>query len=101
MSAPDQIRERLEAATIFHPVPHRAVINTAGDRHGVVDSSGSVVTMDPPAAAAFYANAPTDIAHLLGIVDQVESLAKYLDGLAPGDQHYAKLIRAAITGGAE
>ena len=31
-------------------------------------------------------------------LDRVADLAKYLDGLAPGDQHYAKLIRAAVTG---
>ena len=30
-------------------------------------------------------------------LDRAESLAKYLDGLADGDKHYAKLIRAAIT----
>jgi hypothetical protein len=46
--------------------------------------------------AEFIANAPTDIAALLGAVKEVRELANYLDTLAPGDQHYAKLIRAAI-----
>ena len=34
----------------------------------------------------------------LSAMDRVEGVAKYLDGLAPGDQHYARLIRKAITG---
>ena len=43
----------------------------------------------------------TDRERLLGIVDRLEVLARNLDRLAPGDQHYAGLIRAAITGGGE
>jgi len=38
-----------------------------------------------------------DRARLLAALDAVEDLAKYLDTLAPGDKHYAALIRAAVT----
>lgn len=77
MTSLDQIRARLEAATEYHPVPHRAVVNTAGDRHGVVDASGSVVTMDPPGAAHFYANAPTDVAFLLAELQKRDEAGQY------------------------
>jgi hypothetical protein len=91
-----QIEDRLKEGTAYRPAPHRPVVNTAGDRHGVVDSSGCVVDMCSPAAAEFYAAAPTDMAALLGAVKEVRELANYLDTLAPGDQHYAGLIRSAI-----
>lgn len=48
--------------------------------------------------AAFIAAAPSTVTQLLAIIERVEKLAKYLDGLADGDKHYAKLIRVAITG---
>jgi len=47
--------------------------------------------------AELIAAAPTDITALLGAVRAVLALASYLDTLAPGDQHYAKLFRAAIN----
>lgn len=50
-----------------------------------------------PADAAFIAAAPSIVAQLLGVVERVEGLAEYLDGLAPDDQHYARCIRAALT----
>lgn len=84
MSALDQIRARLEAATEYHPAPHRAVVNTAGDRHGVVDASGSVVTMDPPGAAHFYANAPTDVAWLLAELRKRDEALERVERLAIG-----------------
>lgn len=63
--------------------------------------AGQAKTID----AEFIAHSPSDVAYLLAelrkrdeALDRVEALAKYLDGLAPGDQHYAKLIRAAVTG---
>jgi hypothetical protein len=68
------IEERLKDGTAYRPTPHRPVVNTAGDRHGVVDSSGCVVDMDSPAAARFYAAAPTDMAALLGAVRAVLAL---------------------------
>lgn len=49
------------------------------------------------ADAAFIAAAPSIVAQLLAVVERVEGLAKYLDGLAPDDQHYARCIRAALT----
>jgi hypothetical protein len=70
------IEERLKEGTAYRPAPHRPVVNTAGDRHGVVDSSGCVVDMDSPAAARFYAAAPTDMAALLGAVNAVHALHK-------------------------
>jgi hypothetical protein len=68
------IEERLKEGTAYRPTPHRPVVNTAGDRHGVVDSSGCVVDMGSPAAARFYAAAPTDMAALLGAVRAVLAL---------------------------
>lgn len=61
------------------------------------------------ADAEFIANAPADVAYLLAelrkrndALAKVEDLAKYLDTLAHGDQHYARHIRAAAaTGGGE
>ena len=54
------------------------------------------------AARAEYTNGVADQAvrdtdHLLERLDAVQKLAAYLETLAPGDQHYAGLIRAAIT----
>lgn len=99
MSALDQIRERLTAVTDQGMLPWRRVTTSDGAGTGVIDNAGSVIGYGTGVpAAALLANAPADMAQLLGIVDRVESLAKYLDGLAPGDQHYAKLIRAAVTG---
>lgn len=37
-----------------------------------------------------------DVARLVADVEAVLGLADYLDRLAPGDKHYARLIRAAI-----
>ena len=54
--------------------------------------------------AEFIAHARTDVPALLALVrDQqaklyrANELVRYLDRLAPGDKHYAGLIRAAIT----
>ena len=47
--------------------------------------------------AAFIAEAPTAVTRMLAQIDAVEALAKYLDGLAVGDRHYAGLIRSALT----
>jgi hypothetical protein len=46
---------------------------------------------------ARMATALADIPALLNAVKEVRELANYLDTLAPGDQHYAKLIRDAIN----
>lgn len=70
----DTIQARLDAALEYRPAPHRPVVNTAGDRHGVVDANGCVVTMDAPGSAAFYAAAPTDMAKLLNAVKAVQEL---------------------------
>lgn len=69
MTALADIRARLDTVTEYHPAPHRAVVNSAGDRWGVVDSNGSVVTTDPKDTAVLYAHAPTDIARLLAAVE--------------------------------
>lgn len=95
----DPIRARLAAVTDQGMLPWRRVTTSDGAGTGVIDSAGSVIgygTGIP--AAALLANAPADMAHLLAVIDRAEKLAKHLDGLAPGDQHYAKLIRAVISG---
>ena len=57
-----------------------------------------IATTDTKEDAAFIAAAPSTVAGLLGIVERVEALATYLETLADGDKHYARAIRAAITG---
>jgi hypothetical protein len=42
-------------------------------------------------------HAPQDRKRLLAALDAVEDIAKYLDTLAPGDQHYGNLFRAAMV----
>jgi hypothetical protein len=71
--------------------------DTICDLTGLVRSHNEKHAMDDGAAdAEFIAAAPTDMRALLNAVKEVRELANYLDTLAPGDQHYAKLIRAAI-----
>lgn len=43
------------------------------------------------------ANALAGIPKLLNAVDAVEATCRYLDTLADGDKHYAKIFRAAVT----
>lgn len=38
-----------------------------------------------------------DVPRLVAAIEAVEDLAKYLDTLAEGDQHYAALFRAAVV----
>jgi hypothetical protein len=54
--------------------------------------------------ANFIALARTDVPALLAmvrdqraVIDRVNGLVRYLGRLAPGDKHYAGLIRAALT----
>lgn len=115
MTALAEIHERLEAVTEYHPAPHRAVVNTAGDRWGVLDSGGSVVTSDVPGTAKFYAAAPRDIAALLQAVEAgLAACDRVIDNAdghkPPGPPHptqqqaTALRIRAALAealGGAE
>lgn len=86
MTALAEIRARLETVTQYHPAPHRPVVNSAGDRWGVVDSNGCVVTTDPKDTALLYAHAPNDIARLIAAVEAVEKvgddLAEQSDGRA-------------------
>lgn len=63
-----------------------------------------ISTTDTKGDAEFIANAPADVAYLLtqlrardAKLARVEALVKYLDTLAPGDKHYASLIRAAVA----
>jgi len=76
----EQIRERLEAVTTYKTLPHRKAVNTAGDRHGVVDSSGCVVTMDGPLEAEFYAHIPSDTLVLLKVAEMVVSKHQKVEG---------------------
>ena len=113
MSTPDQalapIKARLDDGVLYRPTPHRAVVNTVGDRWGVVDSGGSVVTLDPPGSAKFYAAAPTDITRLLAAIEAVQKLADGFDEKA-SDASYseseavmeawlkaAEMLRAALS----
>lgn len=56
----------------------------------------------PPLYAEPYGT-PSDVAFLLHLareqqtqIEAVRELSTYLDGLADGDKHYARLIRAAL-----
>lgn len=86
MRALAEIRARLDTVTDYHPAPHRAVVNSAGDRWGVVDSNGCVITTDPQDTANLYAHAPADIAKLLAAVEAVLDIHKVHGGyLHAGD----------------
>jgi hypothetical protein len=86
-----EIEERLKDGTAYRPAPHRPVVNTAGDRHGVVDSSGCVVDMGSPAAARFYAAAPTDMAALLGAIRAALAVHEPVDALMYGSKNAHKV----------
>jgi hypothetical protein len=111
----DEIRGRLAAAS---PGPWRwdEEFGAAGDQDlALTNEAGTEIVgayndhccsfRIPPSVqdndAEFIAHAPADVARLLAAVDAVESLAKYLDGLAEGDKHYAKLFRQAVAGALE
>lgn len=49
--------------------------------------------------AEFIAHAREDVPRLLDALAAVETTAKYLDTLADGDKHYAKLFRDAVARG--
>jgi hypothetical protein len=111
----DEIRGRFEAAT---PGPWRW-----DEEYGDANDTGLALTNDAGAEiigaynhhccsfrddpsvkdtdAEFIAHAPADMAALLRAVDAVQHVAKYLDGLADGDQHYAALFRNAVTAALE
>ena len=110
----DAIEARKNAATPGPWEPMKAgllgtrVVHVEGEWEDLIpDEFVTLVTpaLRKPADAVFIAHAPQDITDLLDLarkqqaaIDRVESLAKYLDSLADGDKHYARLIRAAITG---
>lgn len=101
MSALDQIRARLEAATPgpWHvdgePYEVKSLVQYAREGEVIVGTYISdVVERDED--ATFIANAPTDIARLLAALDAVHALASDLEQLADGDKHYAGLMRKAI-----
>ena len=118
MTAPDprvgEIENRLNAAT---PGPWRVrECSPCADRGrlevNIWDEPGNLLITNwcdddefHQPDAEFIAHSPSDVAYLLAelrkrdeALARVEDLAKYLDTLAPGDHHYAKLIRAAVTG---
>jgi hypothetical protein len=86
------IKERAEAAGTYRPQPWRKVVNTAGDRHGVVDASGCVVNLDAPGTAEFFASAPRDMGRLIQALEAVEDLAKVWNAKGEHDMVYSKTI---------
>jgi hypothetical protein len=95
----DEIRGRLEAAT---PGPWW----TPNHIHPAEVFSGTGLGDDVCVAeemtkrdAEFIAHAREDVPKLLDALAAVESTAKYLDTLADGDKHYAKLFRDAVERG--
>lgn len=95
------IRERVEAATSlgeWETTRANDVVIYAPNGFGAYHL---VAHADSKEDAAFIAAARTDIPRLLAALDAVEDLAKYLDTLAEGDQHYANLFRAAMVAALE
>jgi hypothetical protein len=105
------IREREAAATEgpwethfsdedYPPVDYSIITSRYGDEVVCFDNHErkagcqlATITAD----AEFIAASRTDVPRLLSALDAVEDLAKYLDTLAEGDQHYAALFRTAVT----
>ena len=95
----DEIEARLTAAEAggYRSFPWRPIINTAGDRHGVVDGDGCIVTTGDKAVAELLAHAPADIAKLVKALRRIEASINYWETLSDGDRHYAGVIRKHIT----
>lgn len=72
----DAIQARADKAVGdgYRSTPWRPILNTAGDRHGVVSSDGCVVTTAEKDVAELLAHAPTDIAKLVAALRAVEAV---------------------------
>lgn len=102
----DAIQARLDAAT---PGPWANYGDLGHEVYAVnahEDAEPGYVAESIPSKcdAEFIAHALADVAYLLAelrkaheALTRVEDECRYLDTLAPGDQHYAKLIRAAVA----
>lgn len=83
MTTLDEIQARADKAVGdgYRSTPWRPILNTAGDRHGVVSSDGCVVTTADKDVAELLAHAPTDIGKLVAALRNVEELC------ASSEQH--------------
>lgn len=98
MSALSEIRSRAEAAAAGPwRIERRDLSLWVLSEDQMLEANLGYVGNRPERNAEFIAHSRTDIVLLVNALDAVERTAKYLDTLADGDKHYAKLFRDAVA----